>query len=64
MSPEDLAEQLAAVDYLADEGLATALYLGAHVRMGELFWVIAGVTAFAAWGRVPESVRERLKKRR
>ena len=43
MSPEDLAEQLAAVDYLADEGLATALYLAITLPQPLLLEGEAGV---------------------
>ena len=43
MSPEELAEQLAAVDYLADEGLATALYLAIALPQPLLLEGEAGV---------------------
>ena len=43
MSPEELAERLAAVDYLADEGLATALYLAMALPQPLLLEGEAGV---------------------
>jgi MoxR-like ATPase len=43
VSPEQLAEQLAAVDYLADEGLATALYLAIALPQPLLLEGEAGV---------------------
>jgi MoxR-like ATPase len=43
VSPEELAEQLAAVDYLADEGLATALYLAIALPQPLLLEGEAGV---------------------
>jgi ubiquinone biosynthesis protein len=42
----------------------TALWIHGATRLGGWFFAFAGVSAVAAWGRVPESVRERLKKRR
>ena len=43
MSPEELAERLGAVDYLADEGLATALYLAITLPQPLLLEGEAGV---------------------
>src|SRR5436309_15492409 len=43
MTPEELAERLAAVDYLADEGLATALYLALSLPQPLLLEGEAGV---------------------
>jgi MoxR-like ATPase len=43
MSPEELAERLAAVDYLADEGLATAMYLAMALPQPLLLEGEAGV---------------------
>src|SRR5437867_4805146 len=43
MTPEELAERLAAVDYLADEGLATALYLAIALPQPLLLEGEAGV---------------------
>jgi MoxR-like ATPase len=43
VSPEELAERLAAVDYLADEGLATALYLAIALPQPLLLEGEAGV---------------------
>ncbi len=45
-------------------GSGTAVYLQGHLRMGYLFFAFAAVSALAAWGRVPDSLRERLKRRR
>jgi ubiquinone biosynthesis protein len=45
-------------------GAGTALYLNAHAALGEIFWALAALSGMAAWGRVPDSVRERLKRRR
>jgi MoxR-like ATPase len=43
MNPDELAEQLAAVDYLADEGLATAMYLAIALPQPLLLEGEAGV---------------------
>src|SRR5213076_535604 len=43
MTPEELAERLSAVDYLADEGLATALYLAITLPQPLLLEGEAGV---------------------
>ena len=43
MSPEEIAERLAQVDYLADEGLATALYLAVALPQPLLLEGEAGV---------------------
>jgi ubiquinone biosynthesis protein len=37
--------------------------LGGHGRMATWMWVLAGVATIGAWGRVPDSVREKLKRR-
>jgi MoxR-like ATPase len=43
VSPEELAERLGGVDYLADEGLATALYLAMALPQPLLLEGEAGV---------------------
>jgi ubiquinone biosynthesis protein len=42
----------------------TALWIHGSTRLGGWFFALAAVSAVAAWGRVPDSVRERLRKRR
>jgi ubiquinone biosynthesis protein len=37
--------------------------LGGHGRMAVWMWILAGIAAIGAWGRVPDSVREKLKRR-
>ncbi len=44
-------------------GSGTWVYLQGHPRMGWLFFSFAAICALGAWGRIPESVRERLKRR-
>jgi ubiquinone biosynthesis protein len=44
-------------------GAGTAVFLHGHVRMAWLFFAFAALSALAAWGRVPDSLRDRLKKR-
>lgn len=42
----------------------TALWMHGATRMGGWFYALSALSAVAAWGRVPDAVRDRLKKRR
>jgi len=44
-------------------GSGTWVYLQGHPRMGWLFFTLAAIASLGAWGRIPDSLRERFKKR-